>query len=63
MKKDEGHMISDSTTRRGVGQFIEQGIHIGQNTAFPLPLLGIRGEMKRGHSCSVRDGNGNTGCC
>ena len=47
--KAEGHMIthaSDSTTRRGVGQFIGQGIHIGQDSAFPLPLLGIAGETR-----------------
>ena len=43
-EKESGHMItlaSDSATRRGIG-----GIHIGQRTAFPLPLLGIIGETK-----------------
>ena len=29
-----------------MGQFIGQGIHIDQSTAFPLPLLGISGETK-----------------
>ena len=46
---DGGHMVthaSDSTTRRGVGQFIGQGIHIGKDSAYPLPLLGICGETK-----------------
>ena len=32
--------------RRGVGQFIGQGIHIGQESAIPLPLLGICGETR-----------------
>ena len=34
----------DSTTRRSVGKFATQGIHIGQNVPFPLPLVGISGE-------------------
>jgi hypothetical protein len=51
MGADEGHMVthaSDSTTRRGVGQFIGQGwgIHIGKDSAYLLPLLGICGETK-----------------
>ena len=49
MGKEEGHMVthaSDSTTRKGVGKFIGQGFHIGQDSAFPLPLLGISGETK-----------------
>ena len=47
--KEEGHMIthaSDSTTRRGVGKFICQGLHISQGCACPLHLLGISGETK-----------------
>ena len=47
--KEEGKMIthaSDSTTKPKVGQFIGQGIHIGQNSALPLPLLPICGEKK-----------------
>lgn len=47
--KASGRMIthaSDSTTRRGVGKFIGQGLHIGQESAFTLPLLGISGETK-----------------
>ena len=34
----------DSTTKRGVGTFATQGIHIGKNPPIPLPLLGIVGE-------------------
>ena len=34
----------DSTTKRGVGQFATQGIHIGRNDPVPLPLMGISGE-------------------
>ena len=47
--KEEGRMItlaSDSTTKARVGQFIGQGIHVGQNDALPLPLLPIHGEKK-----------------
>ena len=47
--REEGHMVthvSDSTTRRGVGKFIGQGLHIGQGSTFPLPLLGISEETK-----------------
>jgi hypothetical protein len=46
-KKKEGRMIthaSDSTTKRSVGQFMVQGIHVGQETPFPLPILPIHGE-------------------
>ena len=43
----EGRTIThaiDSTTRRSVGKFATQGIHIGQNVPFPLPLIGITSE-------------------
>ena len=46
-EKQKGRMIthaSDSTTKKGVGQFIVQGLHVGQNTPFPLPILPIHGE-------------------
>ena len=46
-EKATGKMIthaSDSTTKKGVGQFMVQGIHIGQETPFPLPILPIYGE-------------------
>ncbi|MCP4354868.1 MAG: hypothetical protein GY793_04400, partial [Proteobacteria bacterium] len=35
---------SDSTTKKGVGQFMVQGLHIGQGLPFPLPILPICGE-------------------
>ena len=44
---DEGRMITaaiDSTTKKRAGQFATQGIHIGQNVPFPLPLINICGE-------------------
>ena len=47
--KVDGRMVtlaSDSTTRRGVGQFQGQGLHIGTGSAFPLPLLSINNETR-----------------
>ena len=35
---------TDSTTKKGVGQFAVAGLHIGQNVPFPLPLIPIVGE-------------------
>ena len=35
---------SDSTTKKGVGQFMVQGLHVGQESPFPLPILQIHGE-------------------
>ena len=48
--KRDGRMITaaiDSTTKRGVGQFATQGISIGRDTPFPLPLLPICGESTK----------------
>ena len=39
-----GRMIThatDSTTKKGVGQFAVSGIYIGQNVPFPLPLITV----------------------
>ena len=47
MEKEKGRMVihaSDSTTKKGVGQFIVQGLHVGQNCPYPLPILSIHGE-------------------
>lgn len=47
VQSDDGRMIThaiDSTTKQRVGSFATQGIHIGKNVPFPLPLLGICGE-------------------
>ena len=44
---ESGRMITaaiDSTTKKRAGQFATQGIHIGQNVPFPLPLMNICGE-------------------
>ena len=46
-KKEEGRMLThamDSTTKKGAGQFAVQGLHIGQESAIPLPILPIHGE-------------------
>ena len=46
-EKVTGKMIthaSDSTTKKGVGQFVVQGLHIGQDIPFPMPILPIHGE-------------------
>ena len=46
-EKRSGRMLThaiDSTTKKGVGQFAAQGIHIGQDSPFPLPILSIDGE-------------------
>ena len=43
-QKAEGRMVThamDSTTKRAVGQFAVQGLHIGQDSPFPLPLYRI----------------------
>lgn len=44
---ERGRMLThaiDSTTKKRVGTFACQGIHIGQNSPLPLPLLSICGE-------------------
>ena len=45
-RAENGRMITaaidtplDSTTKNRAGQFSTQGIHIGQNVPFPLPLM------------------------
>jgi hypothetical protein len=46
-RSNEGRMIThaiDSTTKKNVGTFATQGIHIGQEAPLPLPLMGIVGE-------------------
>ena len=46
-KAKEGRMIThstDSTTKKGIGQFAASGIHIGRNVPFPLPLITLCGE-------------------
>ena len=47
LRSSEGRMLThaiDSTTKRRVGTFACQGIHVGQNVPLPLPLLPICGE-------------------
>ena len=48
-EKEDGRMVtmaSDSTTRKGVGQFQGQGLHIGTGTDFPLTMLSISSETR-----------------
>jgi hypothetical protein len=45
--KNEGRAVthaSDSTTKKGAGQFIVQALHVGQTTQIDLPILPIYGE-------------------
>ena len=45
--KAEGRMLThytDSSTKKHVGTFNGQGIHIGKDNPFPLPILSIKGE-------------------
>ena len=34
----------DSTTRKSVGTFVTQGVQLGQESPYPLPLMVIHGE-------------------
>lgn len=46
-QKERGGTIThtiDSTTRKLVGTFATQGVQVGQESPFPLPLMGIHGE-------------------
>ena len=57
--KEDGRMITaaiDSTTKKGVGQFATQGLSIGRNTPFPLPLLPICGESTEDVTAQVAMG-------
>ena len=45
--REDGKMVThsiDSTTKKAIGQFAAQGIHIGRDSAIPLPLINICGE-------------------
>ena len=47
VQSEGGRMLThaiDSTTKKRVGTFACQGVHIGQNSPLPLPLLSICGE-------------------
>ena len=57
--KEAGRMITaaiDSTTKRGVGQFATQGLSIGRDSPFPLPLLPICGESTEDVAAQVAMG-------
>ena len=45
--KQQGRAVThdgDSTTKKGAGQFIVQGLNVGQETRFDLPILPVFGE-------------------
>ena len=47
MEKKKGRMVTHAQTvqqKRGVGQFIVQGLHVVQDCPYPLPILSIHGE-------------------
>ena len=53
---DEGHMIThaiDSTTKKGIGKFAVQGIHIGKDLPFALPLTNICSETTEDISIQI----------
>ena len=57
--KEAGRMVTaaiDSTTKKGVGQCATQGISIGRDTPFPLPLLPICGESTKNVAAQVAMG-------
>ena len=45
---------SDSTTKARVGQFVAQGIHVGRDPPFPLPILSIDGETTEDIAMQVK---------
>ena len=57
--KSQGRMVThaiDSTTKKGVGQFATQGIHIGRDSALPMPLIKIAGETTQDIAFQVDHG-------
>ena len=47
--KEQGRMLThytDSSTKKHVGTFNAQGIHIGKDNPYPLPILSVDGESK-----------------
>ena len=46
--------FSDSTTKARVGQFVAQGIHVGRDPPFPLPILSIDGETTEDIAMQVK---------
>ena len=57
--RDKGHMIThaiDSTTKKGIGQFATQGIHIGRHSALPMPLISISGESTQDIALQIDHG-------
>ena len=47
---EQGRMLrhyTDYNTKKHVGTFNAQGIHIGKDNPFPLPILSVDGEGRR----------------
>ena len=44
----------DGTTKKHVGQFVAQGINIGRETPFPLPILAVDGEKTEDVAMQVK---------
>ena len=57
--RSKGSMVThaiDSTTKRGLGQFAAQGIHIGRESALPMPLINICGESTNDIALQIDQG-------
>ena len=57
--RSQGRMVThaiDSTTKKGIGQFATQGIHIGRESALPMPLINICGESTQDIALQVDHG-------
>ena len=57
--RGQGRMIThaiDSTTKISLGQFATQGIHVGKDSALPMPLMNICGESTEDIALQVDHG-------
>ena len=57
--RGKGRMIThaiDSTTKKGLGQFATQGIHVGRDSALPMPLINISGETTKDIALQIDQG-------
>ena len=57
--RNQGRMVThaiDSTTKKGIGQFATQGIHIGRDSALPMPLINISGETTQDIALQIDHG-------
>ena len=57
--RKQGRMVNhaiDSTKQKGIGQFATQGIHIGRDSALPMPLINISGETTQDNALQIDHG-------